>query len=194
MSREEIMSAVEAVLFAAGDPVPIADLAQALEMTELELRPIIEEMIDRYRCERRGIQINFIEDSLQLSTRREHADLIRRVLSPVIRQSLSAAALETLSIIAYMQPITRGEVEQIRGVRCEYAIASLLKRNLIEPVGHRDTVGHPRLYGTTTEFLRAFGLSSMDELPRLEELNAQTGEHDAPEDISDPDKSDLPQL
>ena len=193
MSREEIMSAIEAVLFAAGDPVPVADLAQALEMTELELRPIIEEMIDRYCYERRGIQINFIEDSLQFSTRREHADLIRRVLSPVIRQSLSAAALETLSIIAYMQPITRGEVEQIRGVKCEYAVASLLKRNLIEVVGRKDTVGHPRLYGTTADFLRAFGLSSLDELPRLEELSAQAGEHSEPENICDPE-SELPEL
>jgi segregation and condensation protein B len=164
MNPDEIRSAIEAVLYAAGDPVPMAALAEALELTPLEIRSVIREMTDLYNYERRGIQIVTIEDCVQFSTRKEHAELIRRVLAPAIRQSLSTAALETLSIIAYIQPVTRGEIEQIRGVRCEYAVASLLRKKLIEPVGHGHGGPSPHVLNPQT-FLRTFGCRAGDERP-----------------------------
>ena len=167
MDRQEIEGAVEAVLFAGGDPVPVSALAQALDVTELELRPIIEAMIDRYRFERRGIQIIRVEDAVQMSTNAAYGDVVQAVLAPRRSRPLSQSALETLSVIAYRQPVTRREIEEIRGVSSDYSMEVLLKRGLIREAGTADRLGKPVLFATTDEFLRCFALESLLQLPPL---------------------------
>ena len=167
MDRQEIEGAVEAVLFAGGDPVPVSALAQALDVTELELRPIIEAMIDRYRFERRGIQIIRVEDAVQMSTNAAYGDVVQAVLAPRRSRPLSQSALETLSVIAYRQPVTRREIEEIRGVSSDYSMEVLLKRGLVREAGTADRLGKPVLFATTDEFLRCFALESLLQLPPL---------------------------
>lgn len=169
MERQEIESAVEAVLFASGDPVPVGALAEALGLVELQMRPILEDMISRYRFERRGIQILRIEDAVQMCTNAAYADTVQAVLAPKRTRPLSQSTLETLSIIAYRQPITRREIEEIRGVSSDYSMEVLLKRGLIREAGYADRLGRPALFATTEEFLRCFALESLMDLPRLED-------------------------
>ena len=180
MDRQEIEGAVEAVLFAGGDPVPVSALAQALDVTELELRPIIEAMIDRYRFERRGIQIIRVEDAVQMSTNAAYGDVVQAVLAPRRSRPLSQSALETLSVIAYRQPVTRREIEEIRGVSSDYSMEVLLKRGLIREAGTADRLGKPMLFATTDEFLRCFALESLLQLPPLTADAAFAALPDAP--------------
>ncbi len=168
LERQDIESAVEAVLFASGDPVPVGVLAEALGLVELQMRPILEDMISRYRFERRGIQINRIEDAVQMCTNAAYSDIVQAVLAPRRSRPLSQSALETLSIIAYRQPITRREIEEIRGVSSDYSMEVLLKRGLIREAGTADRLGRPVLFATTEEFLRCFALESLMDLPALE--------------------------
>ena len=169
MERHDIESAVEAVLFASGDPVPVGMLADALGLVELEMRPIVEDMISRYQFERRGIQLIRIEDAVQMCTNPEFGDLVQAVLAPKRSRPLSQSALETLSIIAYKQPITRREIEEIRGVSSDYSIDVLSKRGIIREAGYAEKLGKPMLFATTDEFLRCFALESLMDLPRLED-------------------------
>jgi segregation and condensation protein B len=171
LNEKEIMAIIEAVLFVSGDPISLDDLAEVLEITDLELRCIVDKMINLYKYERRGIQIVQFEDKIQFCTHPEYGDYIQRLLHPVQKQSLSQAAMETLAIIAYRQPITRPEIEAIRGVKCDYTISLLLERGLIKAEGRKDGPGRPILYVTTEEFLKHFGISSIDELPELEEMD-----------------------
>ena len=180
MDRQEIEGAVEAVLFAGGDPVPVSALAQTLDLTELELRPIIEAMIDRYRFERRGIQIIRVEDAVQMSTNAAYGDVVQAVLAPRRSRPLSQSALETLSVIAYRQPVTRREIEEIRGVSSDYSMEVLLKRGLIREAGTADRLGKPMLFATTDEFLRCFALESLLQLPPLTADAAFAALPDAP--------------
>ncbi len=172
MDRQELEGAVEAVLFASGDPVPVSALAQALDVTELEMRPVVEAMIDRYRFERRGIQIIRVEDGVQMATNAAYADVVQAVLAPRRSRPLSQSALETLSVIAYRQPVTRREIEEIRGVSSDYSLEVLLKRGLIREAGTADRLGKPVLFATTDEFLRCFALESLLQLPSLSEAAA----------------------
>jgi segregation and condensation protein B len=169
MEKRDIQSAIEAVLFASGSPVPAGALMEALGITELEFRPALEELIDALRFDRRGIQIVRIEDSVQMATNPEFGDIVQMVLSPRRSRPLSQSALETLSVIAYKQPVTRREIEDIRGVSCDYSMEVLLKRGLIREAGTADRLGRPLLFATTDEFLRCFALESLEQLPKLEE-------------------------
>lgn len=167
MDKKEFKGIIEALLFVSGDPVSIRDLAGALEIEQKEVMEIIGEIKDQYNFERRGIQIIEVGGHFQLATRPEHFEFIQRLHSPQRRQGLSQAALETLAIIAYKQPITRAEIDTIRGVQSDRALYTLSERKLIQEVDRLDTVGRPILYGTTIEFLRYFGFKSLDDLPRL---------------------------
>jgi len=171
MDDREIKSIIEALLFIWGDPLSLKDIAEVLELSKDEIEKNIKEMIDDFNFSRRGIQIIQINNSYQLSTRSEHFEWIRKLCNPMKTKTLSNAALETLSIIAYKQPITKAEIEMIRGVKCDKALSTLMEKNLIKEVGRMDKTGRPILYGTTEEFLKSFGLSTLDELPELEIFN-----------------------
>ncbi len=168
MDRNEIIGAIEAILFVAGEPLEEEALRMALEITPLELEDAIEGLISRNEFERRGLRLLRFGKSVQLSTRPEYAMFIERLLQPVQRQNLTQAAMETLAVIAYRQPATRGDVEAIRGVKCDYSVQSLMNKGLIAEAGKRDTLGHPTLFVTTDTFLRHFGIASLDELPDID--------------------------
>lgn len=170
MDRNDIQAAVEAILFASGGPVHVSVLADALGITELELRPALEELMDRLRFDRRGIQIVRVEDGLQMSTNALYGDYVQAALAPRQSRPLSQSALETLSVIAYRQPVTRRDIEEIRGVSSDYSLEVLLKRGLIREAGHADRLGRPLQFATTDEFLRCFALESLEQLPKLEQL------------------------
>ena len=142
-------------------------LAAAIEQDEQTTRRLVRNMMDKYNAKDRGICIIELEDSFQMCTKKEYYDNLIRVVSQPKKHTLTDSALETLSIIAYKQPVTRLEVEQIRGVKSDYAVNKLLEYNLITELGRLDAPGRPILFGTTEEFLRSFGLSSVDDLPEL---------------------------
>lgn len=160
-------AAVEAVLFTMGTSVETSRLADAIEQDEQTTRRLVRNMMDKYNAKDRGICIIELEDSFQMCTKKEYYDNLIRVVSQPKKHTLTDSALETLSIIAYKQPVTRLEVEQIRGVKSDYAVNKLLEYNLITELGRLDAPGRPILFGTTEEFLRSFGLSSVDDLPEL---------------------------
>lgn len=160
---------VEAILYVAGEPVPLEDLAHALDMTRSEMEEVLSDLRDTCELEKRGLRLNRYGDGVQLSIRAEYAPYVERLLQPVQQQSLSQAAMETLSVIAYRQPVTKADIEKVRGVKCDYSVQSLLNKGLIQEQGRRETLGRPILYGTTDAFLRHFGIESLDQLPPQEE-------------------------
>lgn len=168
MEKNELRGAIEAILFVAGEPVEEEALRMALETTPDVLEEALEALSGQYEFERRGIRLLRFGRSVQLSTRPEYAPFVERLLQPVQRQNLSQAAMETLAVIAYRQPATRGDVEAVRGVKCDYSVQSLLHKGLIEEAGRRDTLGRPTLFVTTDLFLRHFGIATLDELPSID--------------------------
>ena len=166
----KLFDIIEAILFIAGEPVPVEDVADALEMTRVEIIPVVEEMGRRYAEEERGIQLLYFNDKLQLCTHEMYAPYIQRIFQTETELTLTQATLETLSIIAYRQPVTRAEIEAVRGVKCDYSLSILRERGLICEVGRKDTVGKPRLLGTTDAFLKHFNLTSLEDLPAVPEL------------------------
>ncbi len=166
---KNIECALEAVLFSLGEAVEIEKLAEALEVKEEEIKEAALTLQKKYEDEKRGVKIIEIENSLQMCSNPEYFECIKRVTQIKKQAGLSSAALETLSIIAYNQPVTKGTVEFIRGVDSTYSVTRLLERGLIDELGRAETPGRPILYGTTTEFLRCFGLKNLEELPPLPE-------------------------
>lgn len=169
MDIKELKSIIEALLFTWGDPLDISDMSSILEIDKKELHNIVREMIDDFDYNMRGIRIIKINSSYQLGTRAEHFDWIKKLSNKKSEKSLSNAALETLSIIAYRQPVIKSDVEAIRGVRCDKVIETLVERGLAVEVGRMERVGRPILYGTTELFLRAFGLEGLEDLPSLKD-------------------------
>jgi len=165
MEIDELIGIIEAVLFVSGEAVALSDLAKGLESTELELTHALATMQQRYDEQRRGIRLQYIGPKVQLATRGEYSEYIEVILFPSPKQTLSQSLMETLAAVAYCQPVTRMEVEAIRGVKCDYAISVLVGKRLITDVGRKDAVGRPVLYGTTEDFLRHFGLESLEQLP-----------------------------
>ena len=167
MEKEKIKSIIEAILFAAGREVEKRELMTVLELSEDELKAIINEMQEDYKKDDRGIEIIKVEDSYQLATKRKLYEYLYPIFDKRSKPNLSQAALETLSIIAYNPKITRAEIETIRGVNSDGTIYKLLEYNLIESVGKLDAPGRPTMYSTTSDFLKMFGLNSLSELPDL---------------------------
>lgn len=165
MSISEIEGRIEAVLFSVGEAVSKEDLAAALEMDEDTLTKIIHQMMDQYDSSQRGIRIVEIEDAFQMCSKADYYDTIIRIVNTPKKHVLTDVLLETLSIVAYKQPITRQEIEAIRGVSCVHAVNKLVEYNLIHEVGRLEAAGRPILFGTTDDFLRSFGVQSTDELP-----------------------------
>ena len=169
LSYDYIISVIEAVLFSVGESVGVQELAVALNVPVKELEPVVDQYILEYNSCKRGIKIVKLEDSYQMCTRNEYYGELSRVVNMPKKHTLTDVLLETLSIIAYKQPITRPEIEAIRGVSCSHAINRLMEYNLVTEVGRLDAPGKPILFGTTEDFLRSFGVQSIDELPTISE-------------------------
>ena len=162
----ELAKIIEAILFVSGEPVQLGAIARALEVTELEVSAAADELASDYDYNRRGICLKRFGSHIQLSTRPDYAPQIEKLLQPIQKQSLSQAALETLAVVAYKQPVTRLDIEAVRGVKCDYSVQSLMNKGRFEEVGRKETLGRPILYGTTDAFLSHFGLTSLEDLPQ----------------------------
>ena len=171
MLNDDLIRAAEAILFAAGEPVALSRMAEVLEADPAEMETALQELADELAFQRRGIRIVRLEDCYQMCSSSEMADYITRALETRKPPRLSASQLETLTIIAYYQPATRAYVEQLRGVDSSYTIGALLTKKLIEECGRLDVPGRPILYRTTPDFLRTFGLTTLDELPEIKRIN-----------------------
>ena len=169
--KNNLVCALEAILFSAGSPVLLSEISASLEISDKEASDLVHTLMESYDSDKRGFKIIRLEDAYQMCSREDYHDYIRRIRESAKKQALSNAALETLSIVAYNQPVTRSRIEFIRGVDCSGSVATLSQRGLIEEAGRMDTPGKPILYRTTDEFLRCFGLSSLSELPDVEELS-----------------------
>lgn len=163
-------SIIESLLFVSGEPLDIKNIASIIECSTKFTKELLVEMMDKYQEEHRGIKIINNDDKYSLVTKPINSDYIEKLLGTNSRQSLSQAALETLSIIAYKQPITRIDVDEIRGVKSDRAISNLIEKGLIKECGRLDVPGRPILYGTTEEFLKYFGLQSIGEMPGLDDI------------------------
>lgn len=165
----DLENKLEALLFVSGDGVEISEIIEKWQVTDKALEKAFENLKERFN-ENFGIKIIKYRNKLQLCSNPTYADDISSVLNPIRERNLSKATLETIAIIAYKQPITRLDIEQIRGVNSDYAIQTLLKHNLIEVVGRKDAIGKPLLFGTTDEFLKRFDLENLDNLPNYDDL------------------------
>ena len=176
--KDSLKSAIESLLFASGEPLSLQDLINHLEEKSKLIEIIIEEMMEEYETSNRGIKIICIKGSYQLVTKAQNADYIQKLLKKNKRQSLSQASIESLAIVAYKQPITRIDIDEIRGVKSESAIQRLIERDLIKEIGRLEVHGRPILYGTTEEFLRQFELKDLQELPSLDLFGQDDSEAD----------------
>lgn len=176
MDIKEIEHAIEAILFAAGDPVSIDRIADVLEIESETIERIAQNLMDSYSFDQRGIRIVRLENTLQMCSSPVYAEKIRAVLETRRAARLSPPLLEVLSIIAYRQPVTRAYIEQVRGVDSSYSVSTLIEKGLIEEAGRLDVPGRPMLFRTTRDFLRVFGLSNTDELPPLPEFEEDGSE------------------
>ena len=176
MDLKEIESAMEGILFAAGEPVGVERICMSLEIDRETADSVAKKLMDNYSYERRGIRLVKMDTSYQLCSAPEYADLIRKTFESRKPAKLSPPALEVLAIIAYYQPTTRAYVDQVRGVDSSYTVGLLMDRELIEECGRLAVPGRPILYRTTPTFLRSFGLSSLEELPELPSATAEDGQ------------------
>ena len=167
MELNELESALESILFASGEPVPVERLCLGLEVDRPTLDAVAQELMDKYKYERRGIRIVRMDTSYQMCSAPEYAPHIRKTLESRKPPKLSQPALEVLAVIAYYQPVTRAYVDQVRGVDSSYTVGLLLERDLIEEAGRLAVPGRPTLFRTTKNFLRTFELNSLAELPEL---------------------------
>ena len=168
-NKKDLKEIILSILFVAGDGLDKEFILQKLEITPKELEEVIDEICKEYNNEK-GIHVIKYKNKVQLASNPLYADYISEVLNPVREKSLTRAALETLAIIAYKQPITKLEIEDIRRVNCDYAVQILVDQNMIEVVGRKDAVGKPLLFGTTETFLKRFNLQDLAELPDYEQL------------------------
>ena len=169
MEIEKLQSAIEAILFTMGDSVELEKLASAIGHDEETTRKLVHNMMDKYEAEDRGIRIIELDNAFQLCTKKEMYEYLIRVAKQPKRYVLTDVLLETLSIIAYKQPVTKLEIEKIRGVKSDHAVNKLVEYGLVEETGRLDAPGRPLLFGTTEEFLRRFSVHSLDELPVLDQ-------------------------
>ena len=169
---QNLTNIIEGILFVSGNGIAKEDIIEKLEITPKQLDNAIEELKKKYEGDS-GVQVITYKNKVQMCSNPEYAEQISVVLNPIKERALTKTALETIAIIAYKQPITRLEIENIRGVSSDYAVQVLLQHNLIEVVGRKDVVGKPLLFGTTDEFLKRFQIESLDQLPKYEELLEQ---------------------
>ena len=172
MEEKEIKSIVESMLFVWGEPLPVQTISDILGIHSGIVRKCLLDLKEEYEVEDRGIQMIEIDDCFQLCTNKKNLPFLEKLCAPVQKKKLTQAALEVLAIIAYKQPITKPEIEEIRGVKCDKAINTLLERGLIAEKGRLEKIGRPILYETTETFLKQFGLRSLKDLPPLKDIPA----------------------
>lgn len=185
MERKKAEAAIEAILFAMGNSVELDKIAAAIELDKETTRKLIHNMMDKYRAEERGIRILELEDAYQLCTKTELYDYLIRIAKQPKKAALTDVVLETLSIIAYKQPITKLEIEKIRGVKCDHAVNKLIEYNLVKELGRLDAPGRPLLFGTTEDFLRQFGVHSLEDLPSLNTVQIEDFKAEAEKEIQE---------
>lgn len=176
MDKKELFGAIESVLYVSGEPLSLFDMQKVFDLTKERLINTLNEMNSEMLSEKRGTLLFITDETVQLITNPAYNEWIVKLLEPPEERTLSNSMLETLSLIAYRQPVTRMDIEAVRGVRCEYAVSQLLKQGFIRELGRKDCVGHPVLFGTTDAFLRRFGLHSLEELPKLPETAEERNE------------------
>lgn len=168
MEEKRIYGIIEAILFAKGEPVSLKDISNVIGKKENETKKIIEKIIKNYEEEEKGIKIIKVDNSYQMCTNPQYFTYVKNLYNVPQKKNISQTLLETLAIVAYKQPITKSQIEYIRGVSCEHAINSLIKYELIEEKGRLDTIGKPIIFGTTDYFLKYFGFTSLDNMPKVE--------------------------
>lgn len=183
MEFQKYEAAIEAILFTIGDSVEIEKIANAISQDTDTTRKIIHNMMDKYKASDRGVQIIELEQSYQMCTKKEYYDYLVRVVKQPKKHVLTDVLLETLSIIAYKQPITKSEIEKVRGVKSDYAVNQLVEYELIQEAGRLDAPGRPILFATTEEFLRSFGVQSLEELPIPDSVQLEEFKEEAEEEI-----------
>ena len=176
MFSRETKAIIECLLFVSKEPLTLKAIAQVLEIPEEDVKVLADELMEEYNTNRHGICISLVANGYQMCTRPEMAGYIEKLYKPQGAHGLSKAALETLAIVAYKQPVTRTEIESIRGVKVDSAIGTLVEKNLVKEVGRKDGPGRPMLFGTTSSFLRYFGLQDLSELPDPAEFTRQHGD------------------
>ena len=183
MNRARAEAVLEAVLFAMGESVEISRLAEVIEEDVRTTKEILGGMEERYGREDRGITLTRFENAVQLCTKSDMYEYLVRIAKTPKKLSLTDAVLETLSIIAYKQPVTRMDIERVRGVSCDHAINKLLEYDLIRELGRLDAPGRPLLFGTTEQFLRCFGVENLEELPELNPVQMEEFKQQAEEEV-----------
>lgn len=183
MERDTKKATLEAILFAMGDSVELAKLSEVIEESEEETKNLLMELKTKYESADSGIELLELETSFQLATKPGMYESLIKIAKAPRKMSLSESVIETLSIIAYKQPITRLEIEGIRGVSCDFAVNKLLEYNLICELGRKDAPGRPLLFGTTEEFLRSFGVKSLKDLPEIDTLRIEEFKAEAEHEI-----------
>ena len=183
LEREKIEATIEAVLFAMGDAVDVEKIATAIGHDKDTTRKLVHQMMDRYNSREGGMEIIELENAFQLATRREYYDALIKVAKQPKRYVLTDVQLEVLSIVAYKQPVTRQEVEKIRGVNSDHALNRLVEYNLVVEAGRLDAPGKPIVFGTTEEFLRNFGVRSAEELPAIQPELVEEMKSEAEEEV-----------
>ncbi len=167
---QNLSNVLEAILFASGDGISAADIAGKIDASVEDIEQGLKELWERYSADDRGINVIKYRNKYQFASNPTYAEEISAVLNPIKMKAVTKAVLETLAIIAYKQPITRLEIEDVRGVNCDYAVSILSQNNLIEVVGRKDSIGKPVMFGTTDEFLKRFDLENIDSLPSYADL------------------------
>ena len=168
-----LQASVEAVIFAAGDPVPLDKLSIALEISLEQLNEVIDLIQTKFEDKNSGIRLMKFKDSVQFVSKSEYVETVRKVLEINKSAPLSNAAMEVLALVAYNEPVTKAYIEQVRGVDCSGVLANLIQKELVEERGRLELPGRPLLYGTTENFLRCFGISSIEELPEIPKSDSQ---------------------
>lgn len=183
MERKEKIATLEAILFAMGDSIELSKLSQVLEIEDKETEELLDELVNKYASDEHGIELIRLEDSYQFVTKSSMYEALVKIAKTPKKMVLTDSVIETLSIIAYKQPITRVEVEGIRGVSCDFQINKLLEYNLITELGRKDAPGRPILFGTTEEFLRSFGVVSLKDLPQMDIVQMEEFQKQAEQEI-----------
>jgi len=185
-SKKTIKSAFESMMFTWGEPLDVKMAADVFNISKQDAYDYFKELQSEYEQEGRGIVIREVNGAFQFVTREENADYIERLCTPVKAKRLSQSALEVLAIVAYKQPVTKGEIEAIRGIKCDRVMEGLMAKNLVEAVGRSEAIGRPILYGTTDTFLKNFGFTSIRDLPEIDDIESAINVEVDAEEEKDP--------
>lgn len=175
---------IESILFTMGNSVEIEKIASALELDKQKTKELIDELAQEYKEENRGMQIIELDGAYQMCTNQNMYEYLIKIAKQPKKHVLTEVLLETLSIVAYKQPVTKAEIEKIRGVSCEHAVSKLVEYNLVTELGRLDAPGRPMLFGTTEEFLRSFGIHSLEELPEMNPVQVEEFKQQAEEEVA----------